>query len=191
MRKVIDEGLHCEHLLNSLGKLQQLGEIGRCPRCGHQHLDRNLMLNALSRHADVYICPSCGTEEALLAAAHKEPLPFPGWALFQTCAEGTEPQRDTFVSAVPDVRDARRTKQVYALGLMMDQDQDLPHNDCQIYKNIFNMARELDGAIEVVDGYPAKVLQYRLHERIRELEEMWRENCAVLAYRAQHEEPQH
>lgn len=183
MRKVIDEGLHCGHLLNSLGKLQQLGEIGRCPRCGHQHLDRNLMLNALSRHADVYICPSCGTEEALMAAAHKDPLPFPEWALFQSNGSGI---RDTFISAEPVLRESMMAKRVYALGMLMDLDHDLPNNDCRIYLNIFNMARELDGALEIVDGYPATVLCYRLHERIRELGDMWRENHAILAYRAQH-----
>lgn len=190
MRKVINEEMSCKHLLVSLGKLQQLGQIGPCPRCGYRPMNPKLMLNALSRHADVYICPSCGMEEAMLAAAHEEPLPFPKWALFQSKEEEeATPARYTFMSAVPEIRDALRTKELYALGLALEQD--CPDNDCRIYKNTFNMARELDGAIEVVDGYPATVLRYRLHERIRELGEMWRENPAILAYRAQYKGPKH
>lgn len=53
------------------------------------------------------------------------------------------------------------------------------------------MARELDGAIEIVSGYPAKVLETRLHERIRELRELWINNAAILAYRAQHYDALH
>lgn len=188
--------------LGAHGKYQQ-ELIGPCPRCGYRPMNPKLMLNTLSRHADIYICESCGMEEAMMDAAHQPPLPFADWAIFQdgwwkkvvcdvsdakpSLSSGDQvkpPERDTFVSAVPDVRDAQYVKNIYALGLMLNQD--CPDNDCVIYKNVFNMARELDGAIEIVSGYPAKVLETRLHERIRELREMWLNNCAILAYRAQH-----
>lgn len=184
MKKVINKELYYTHLLTSLGKLQQLGEIGRCPRCGYRPMSPNLILNAMSRHADVYICPSCGMEEAQMAAAHKEPLPFSKWALFRGCEEDHAPVRDTFISAEPEIRSRRQIKEIYALGLALNQD--CPSNDCIIFRNLFNMARELDGAIEVVDGYPAMVMRGKLRENILELKRMWEENYAILAYRAQH-----
>ena len=37
-----------------------------CPRCGADTMKHPLHTNALSRHADLCICDSCGTAEALL-----------------------------------------------------------------------------------------------------------------------------
>ena len=39
----------------------------------------NIHTNALSRHAGIYICDTCGTEEALLKFMHN-PLPMHEWA---------------------------------------------------------------------------------------------------------------
>ena len=39
----------------------------------------NLITNALSRHADIYICDECGTEEAILDYIHA-PLSIEAWA---------------------------------------------------------------------------------------------------------------
>jgi len=36
-----------------------------CPRCGHCAMDRETVRNALSRRAKIYICSSCGMEEAM------------------------------------------------------------------------------------------------------------------------------
>lgn len=44
-----------------------------CLRCG-QTLDRRLVINALSRYADVHICEACGMDEAL-RDANRCPLP--------------------------------------------------------------------------------------------------------------------
>ena len=41
----------------------------------------NVYSNALSRHADIYICDACGTEEALLKFMGN-PLPMCAWAYF-------------------------------------------------------------------------------------------------------------
>ena len=38
----------------------------RCPRCGADTMKHPMGTNALSRVADLYICDSCGTAEALL-----------------------------------------------------------------------------------------------------------------------------
>ena len=49
-----------------------------CLRCG-QPLDRRLVINALSRYADVHICEACGMDEAL-RDANRCPLPLTEWA---------------------------------------------------------------------------------------------------------------
>ena len=36
-----------------------------CPRCGMKRMNPAKVRNALSRYAHVYICPECGTDEAL------------------------------------------------------------------------------------------------------------------------------
>ena len=49
----------------------------KCLRCGAP-LAVHLMVNALSRYADVQICQACGMDEALRDAAHT-PLPLTEW----------------------------------------------------------------------------------------------------------------
>ena len=49
----------------------------QCLRCGAP-LAAHLMVNALSRYADVQICEACGVDEALRDAAHA-PLPLTEW----------------------------------------------------------------------------------------------------------------
>lgn len=57
----------------------------RCPRCGADTMKHPMPSNALSRHADLYVCDSCGTAEALLDfMGHTYPLH--QWSAF-------EPQR--------------------------------------------------------------------------------------------------
>ena len=52
-------------------------EPPQCLRCGAP-LAVHLMVNALSRYADVQICEACGMDEALRDAAHA-PLPLTEW----------------------------------------------------------------------------------------------------------------
>ena len=52
-------------------------EPPQCLRCGAP-LAAHLMVNALSRYADVQICEACGMDEALRDAAHT-PLPLTEW----------------------------------------------------------------------------------------------------------------
>lgn len=53
-----------------------------CPRCGHVKMEKDLYHNALSRRADIYICPACGTEEALEDFCKKRKKPLEEWFLF-------------------------------------------------------------------------------------------------------------
>lgn len=58
-----------ERVTKSIGDLkarQYAGEHMPCPRCGRETMKANIHTNALSRHADIYICDTCGTEEDLL-----------------------------------------------------------------------------------------------------------------------------
>ena len=57
----------------------------RCPRCGVDTMKHPMATNALSRVADLYICDSCGTTEALLDFMGQT-YPLYQWSAF-------EPQR--------------------------------------------------------------------------------------------------
>ena len=52
--------------LGDLKARQDTGEHMPCPRCGWDTMKENIHTNALSRHADIYICDACGMAEALL-----------------------------------------------------------------------------------------------------------------------------
>ncbi len=92
-----------------------------------------------------------------------------------------ENERDTFIHAHPNIQRDRMTRKVYALGLALAEE--CPENDCKVYLNIFNMARELDKALDGAMGYPATVLRGALHDRLRELGEMYTSNYAVQQYK--------
>ena len=51
-----------------------------CPRCGCFTVKDRLRTNALSRHADVYICDACGMDEAVRAATGQD-MPLKDWAI--------------------------------------------------------------------------------------------------------------
>ena len=51
-----------------------------CPRCGNLTVKDRLHTNALSRHANIYICDACGVHEAILDMM-KTPLPLKDWAI--------------------------------------------------------------------------------------------------------------
>ena len=68
-----------QNRLLDLKARQLAGEHMPCPRCGRDVMKDRLHTNALSRHADIYICDECGTAEALLDAM-SNPLPLACWA---------------------------------------------------------------------------------------------------------------
>jgi uncharacterized protein with PIN domain len=49
-----------------------------CPRCGIARMKPGLTRNALSRHADIYVCDICGTDEAVRIYSNHI-LPFEDW----------------------------------------------------------------------------------------------------------------
>ena len=59
-----------------------------CPRCGHMRMKRDLTENALSRHADIYICSECGENEAL-RDAENDVLPVVAWYIVNEILKGT------------------------------------------------------------------------------------------------------
>lgn len=54
-----------------------IGQKPVCLRCGNP-LDEQLMVNSLSRHAKIYVCQQCGTDEAMRDYA-KIVMPFESW----------------------------------------------------------------------------------------------------------------
>ena len=92
-------------------------------------------------------------------------------------------ERTTFEHLHPDLKRHRETAKIYALGLALAEK--CPPNDCRVYLNIFNAARELDAALDSLDadGAPALALRKALRERVGELAEMFDGNFAVKQYR--------
>lgn len=50
-----------------------------CPRCGRLTVKDRLTTNALSRHADIYICDACGMDEAV-RDMKGDAMPLKDWA---------------------------------------------------------------------------------------------------------------
>lgn len=59
-------------------------------------------------------------------------------------------ERTTFEHLHPDLKRHRETAKIYALGLALAEK--CPPNDCRVYLNIFNAARELDAILDFVVG---------------------------------------
>lgn len=65
--------------IDAFAKIQTDG-VHLCPRCGKMTVKDSLHTNALSRHADVYICDACGVDEAIRDWLG-DPLPLKEWAI--------------------------------------------------------------------------------------------------------------
>ena len=48
----------------SQNKMDESNMTLPCPRCGRLVMRRGLVMNALSRHENIYICSGCGVDEA-------------------------------------------------------------------------------------------------------------------------------
>lgn len=75
-------------IIERMKEIQKAGGL-ICPRCGRMSMDKVLLHNALSRVADVYVCPDCGMDEALRDFG-RIPLPVEEWALAKLCKEKSE-----------------------------------------------------------------------------------------------------
>ena len=52
-------------MINAVAKSQQEMKSPICPRCGKHRMDKQITHNAMSRHADIYVCNICGLDEAI------------------------------------------------------------------------------------------------------------------------------
>ena len=88
------------------------------------------------------------------------------------------PARKTFTNLPSGMRNDRNTRKVYSLGLALAEE--CPDNDCRVYLNIFNMARELDEVLDEMrpSSTPFVTLRSALMERAGELWKMYAENYA-------------
>lgn len=77
--------------LADLKARQQAGENLPCPRCGRKTMKDAVCTNAVSRHADIFICDQCGTDEAMLDFM-RNPLPIEDWACVQKQFDGYLPE---------------------------------------------------------------------------------------------------
>jgi len=68
---------------------QDADEHMTCPRCGQDTMKENIYTNALSRHADIYICDACGMEEAMLKFM-SNPLPMREWAYLRSIPQPSD-----------------------------------------------------------------------------------------------------
>ena len=79
--------MNCEDMgrverLRLFGISQRVKNTKKCPRCGDMHMSANVLHNALSKYAEVYICDACGADEAIRAYS-KKILPMEKWAYFK------------------------------------------------------------------------------------------------------------
>ena len=92
-------------------------------------------------------------------------------------------EKSTFENLGPEIKDNIMTENIYALGELLEGD--CPDNDCQIYLNIFRMAKSADALLDELDasGHPAQVLQRDLRRGLSELKRMYLENYAIQQYK--------
>lgn len=107
------------NVLGDLKARQDAGEHMPCPRCGRDTMKKSIHTNAISRHADIYICDACGTEEALLKFMHN-PLPMHEWACFRP----TQQPSDFKVLTAEDVLERVQDTQLPFLMMLYERWQD-------------------------------------------------------------------
>lgn len=82
--------IRAKELIEAFKPLQMNGHSFGCFRCGRISMRPDLSYNALSRHADIYICPECGMEEAMLDMTGKS-IPLEQWSICRRLAQQTDP----------------------------------------------------------------------------------------------------
>lgn len=71
-------------LIERFAEKQQGGHFA-CPRCGRMSMSNEAKRNALSRRANVYVCDTCGLQEALEDMVDSI-SPLTSWAIVQNPA---------------------------------------------------------------------------------------------------------
>ena len=160
----------------------------RCRRCGMESFAWSKEPSPEQEEALAYVCDEVckfregRTQEELDAICER--CKVERWAQGRAPEPEPEPrERTTFKNLPSGMRDDRNTRKVYSLGLALAEE--CPGNDCRVYLNIFNMARELDEALDKVkpNSAPFLALRSALMERARELREMYLENHAVQQFK--------
>ena len=157
----------------------------RCRRCGMESFAWSKEPGPEQEEALAYVCDELcrfregRTQEELDAICEKCKLE--SWARGRA-PEPKSPAKETFTNLPDELKNERVTRRVYALGLVLGED--CPGNDCIVYRNVFNMARELDDAIDKLDSSTARAaLRRELRERVKELREMYLENYAIQQFK--------
>ena len=79
---MIDKEEQAKMLIEQFSEKQRSGHFA-CPRCGKMTMNaESATRNALSRRIDVYICDTCGMQEALEDVADNR-IPLTSWAIAQ------------------------------------------------------------------------------------------------------------
>lgn len=74
-------------IIERFAKKQRNGYFA-CPRCGRMSMDSDSVTrNALSRRVAVYVCDTCGTEEAFEDIGALSKLPLTKWTIVKSPAE--------------------------------------------------------------------------------------------------------
>ena len=165
-------------------------QVLKCRRCGRESFAWSKGTAQADEEALAYVCDELcrfregRTQEELDAICEKCKLG--SWAQVKPREEtppggAADAERHTFVHTHPNIQRDRLMEKLYTLGLVLARD--CPPNDCKVYLNIFNMARDLDAALDTVKGYPALVLRHDLHDRLNELSEMYLNNYAVQQFK--------
>lgn len=77
----------------------------------------------------------------------------------------------------PEYQNDRDAPDIYRLGLMMEKN--CPDTDSFVFCSIFRMVKELDVALDNLEGYASVLLQAELRKHYRELALMYRENQTI------------
>lgn len=76
-----------DKIIENWSKAQKSGAWLPCPRCGLLRMEEDLHDNTISRRADIYICGSCGMDEAMEDMRYTgsgEKKPFADWFVSRT-----------------------------------------------------------------------------------------------------------
>lgn len=94
-----------------------------------------------------------------------------------------ETERETFANLPVNLVKERDMRKVYTLGLALAEK--CPDNDCRVYLNIFNAAREIDTVLDELGEKVAVALPLRraLMEQAGELWRMYYENYAIQQFK--------
>lgn len=164
------DGLELKRREGALAYLEELAKKIRDPETGE------VEAGVIGSNALVYIQAMENT--GFIGTAEAK-----GYGAKILAAVDSRPGADTFRHVQ---KNGKLTRRVYQLGLKMLES--CPENDCTIYRNIFEQAKELDDKIGFLGGYADQVMMRSLGQLYRDLEQMYLMSSAVRCYRAEQSE---